>query len=221
MAGIIVRIVMLGIKWAKAAGMSKAVSAELGERSQHGPLKVGEVAPDGDFTIDEEEQAFNTNITMAWFQMAISVLQLSVCAVRFNSYPLENGITIGFLSISIPLAFMGLSALNCPEAEYAVLTMQVYQCYFILRIAVTAINYYFTWVQRATFPDPEKHLIIATLVLVLIIVLQVLNTLLVLAVIRIMRKRRAEFEEREALAKPDEHTPLLAGEKEASYDSTA
>jgi hypothetical protein len=97
--------------------MSKAVSAELGERSQHGPLKVGEVrreradprrplparaveldacelprrtsgttlpfgvsasapvthrpslaqvAPDGDFTIDEEEQAFNTNITMAW-----------------------------------------------------------------------------------------------------------------------------------------------------------
>lgn len=94
---------------------------------------------DDEFTPEEEEEAIGTNRFMAYCQTGISLIQLTVCSIKFKvgwprrepllriescchrlwqtcepafffrlqSNPLENGVTIGFVSVSIPLAFMG------------------------------------------------------------------------------------------------------------------
>ena len=81
-------------------------------------------AEDDEFTPEEEEEAFRTNMTMAVCQMLISALQLTINIINYADHPLESAITIAVVSVSIPLAFMGLSALTHPTARYSVLTMQ-------------------------------------------------------------------------------------------------
>ena len=59
---------------------------------------------------------------------------------------MENGLTIAFVSVTIPLALVGLSALSHPENENSVMAMHVYQWFFVLRVILT------TCVRRRMVP---------------------------------------------------------------------
>jgi hypothetical protein len=168
--------------------------------------------------ISQEESAFSTNRTMCVCQLGISAAQLSVSALRFHDSPLRNSVNIGACAASLPLVVAGLVALSNPEAEYAVLTMHWYQCFFVLRSLLVIFDFSFLVEARNRFGTTRRDIIVAGIVLAAVLTLQLLNSLLVLAVIRIMRKKHNQAVARDAADSKGngkaatEDTPLLQGD---------
>ena len=118
---------------------------------------------------------------MCAFQLAISVLQLGVSAARFHEAPLRNGVNVAVCAASLPLVAAGLTALNTPDAEYAVATMQVYQLFFVLRSALVCFDYAFLVDTRKRFGVSRRDVALAGVLLAAVLILQLLNSLLVRA----------------------------------------
>ena len=150
-------------------------------------------------------------------QLGISALQLTVCAVRYHTSPLRDGVNIAACLVSMPLVGAGLYALSNPENEHAVAVMQVYQLFFLLRSALVTFDYVFLVDTAKATGTTKREIVIATLVLCCILTIQFLNSLLVMAVVRIMRKMRNVAAAREAAS---ETSPLLPAAQPPGYAPT-